>query len=68
MSQSAINAMQTTINLSIRVVWWAMPVAYVVACVVQPFAGVERAANAATRVLMRGVRITEAAGTRAVDR
>ncbi len=61
--------MQTTINLSVRFAWWAMPVAYAVAFAIRPFAGVERAANAATRVLVRGVRITtEAAGTPAVAR
>jgi hypothetical protein len=53
---------QTTINLSMHVAWWAKPIAYAVAYVMQPFAGVERAANAATCVFMRGIRITVAAG------
>jgi hypothetical protein len=60
--------MQSTIRLSLHVAWWAKPVAYAVAYAIRPFASVERAANAATRVFMWGVRITSEAGKPASSR
>lgn len=48
---------QCEIKLSVRLAWWAMPSAYLIALFYRPFVGADRAIKVAEWICLRGIRI-----------
>jgi len=49
--------MTTQITLSVRLAWWTIPAAWLIARAYRPFVGTKRALDAAEWVCLRGIRI-----------